>query len=141
MFRLTKNTKNSENEPNYQDLPAFPVGTSYRERGNNRTVMDERFRSAAGRLAKLEAMEKRLQAVYKHGALYPLEPLQLQDMQEVTLTITDTSSIDEDLAGYFTAEEWREAATDTVTWDEVRRALAGISGSLSDAVSAQRQER
>jgi hypothetical protein len=30
----------------------------------------------AGGLAKLETMEKRLQAVYKHGALYPLEPLQ-----------------------------------------------------------------
>jgi hypothetical protein len=77
----------------------------------------------------------------KHGALYPLEPLQLQDMQEVTLTITDTSAIDEDLAGYFTPEEWLEAETDTVTWDEGRRALAGIPGSLSDAVSAQRQER
>ncbi len=32
---------------------------------------------AAG-LAKLETMEKRLQAVHKQGALYPLEPLQLQ---------------------------------------------------------------
>jgi predicted DNA-binding antitoxin AbrB/MazE fold protein len=30
-------------------------------------------------------MEKRLQAVYKEGALYPLEPLQLQDMQQVTV--------------------------------------------------------
>ncbi len=30
-------------------------------------------------------MERRLQAVYKQGALYPLEPLQLQDMQKVTL--------------------------------------------------------
>ncbi len=60
-------------------------------------------------------MGRRLQAVYKHGALYPLEPLQLQDMQEVTLTITDTSAIDEDLAGYFTAEEWLEAETDTAT--------------------------
>jgi hypothetical protein len=62
-------------------------------------------------------------------------------MQEVTLTITDTSAIDEDLGGCFTAEEWLEAETDTVTWDEVRQALAGISGSLSDAVTAQRQER
>jgi len=63
----------------------------------------------AGGLAKLETMERRLQAVYKHGALYPLEPLQLQDMQEATLTITDTSAIDEDLAGYFAPEEWLEA--------------------------------
>ncbi len=86
-------------------------------------------------------MERRLQAVYKHGALYPLEPLQLQDMQEVTLTITDGSAMDEDLAGYFTPEEWLAATTDTVTWDEVRLFLAGISGLLSDAVSAERQER
>jgi predicted DNA-binding antitoxin AbrB/MazE fold protein len=96
--------------------------------------------SACG-LAKLRTMERRLQAVYKDGALYPLEPLQLDDMQEVTLTITEGSAIDEDLAGYFTPEEWLAATTDTVTWDEVRLALAGISGSLSDAVSAQRQER
>jgi predicted DNA-binding antitoxin AbrB/MazE fold protein len=86
-------------------------------------------------------MEKRLQAVYKQGALHPLEPLQLQDMQQVTVTVTDTSAIEDDLAGFFAPDEWREAETDTVTWDEVRRALAGISGSLSDAVTAQRQER
>ena len=69
MVRLTRNMKNSGNEPNYHDVTAFLVSTSYWERGNNRT------------------------------------------------------------------------ANDTVTWDEVRQALAGISGSLSDAVSAQRQER
>jgi hypothetical protein len=49
MFGLTRNTKNGENQPNYQDLTAFPVGTSYWERGNNRTVMDERFRNARRR--------------------------------------------------------------------------------------------
>jgi hypothetical protein len=58
---------------------------------------------AAGGLDKLETIEKRLQAVYKQGALYPLEPLQLQDMQEVT------------------AEEWLEAQTDTVTWTRCGR--------------------
>lgn len=100
-----------------------------------------RARPNAGGSAKLRIVEKRLQAVYKEGALYPLEPLQLQDMQQVTVTITGTPTIDEDLAGYFTPEEWIEAERDTVTWDEVRRALAGISGSLSDAVTAQRQER
>jgi hypothetical protein len=57
------------------------------------------------------------------------------------LTITDTSAIEEDLGGYFTPEEWLAAETDTVTWDEVRQALARISGSLSDAVTTRRQER
>jgi hypothetical protein len=70
-----------------------------------------------------------------------MDPLELDDMQEVTLTINDKSTIDDDLAGYFTPEEWSAASNDTVTWDDVRTAFAGIAGSLSAAVTAQRQER
>jgi hypothetical protein len=63
-------------------------------------------------------------------------------MQQVTLTISDPSSaIDEDLAGFFTPAEWLDAQRDPVTWTEVRQALAGISGSLADALDEQRQER
>lgn len=86
-------------------------------------------------------MERTLQAVFKDGVLQPLEPLRLEEMQQVTVTITDSPAIDDDLAGYFTPEEWAAAARDDVTWDDVRPALTRISGSLSDAVIAQRQER
>jgi predicted DNA-binding antitoxin AbrB/MazE fold protein len=86
-------------------------------------------------------MEKRLRAVYKQGVLHPMEPLQLDDMQEVTLTLDDKRIIDDDLAGYFTPEEWSAASKDTVTWEDVQLAFAGIAGSLSAAVTAQRQER
>jgi len=86
-------------------------------------------------------MEKTLQAVYKDGVLQPLEPLPLEEMQQVTVTINDLPTIDDDLAGYFTSEEWATAARDDITWDDVRLALSKISGSLSDAVTAQRQER
>ena len=86
-------------------------------------------------------MEKRLQAVYKDGVLKPLEALPLEEMQQVTVTITDSPTIDDDLAGYFTTEEWAAASQDDITWDDVRQALSRISGSLSDAVIAQRQER
>ena len=86
-------------------------------------------------------MEKRVRAVYRDGILQPLEALQLENMQQVTVTITDSPDIDDDLAGYFTPEEWAEAARDGVTWDDVRQALSRISGALSDAVIAQRQER
>ena len=86
-------------------------------------------------------MQKTLQALYTQGVLQPLEPLPLHEMQQVTVTITDSSPIDDDLAAYFTPEEWAAAAQDPITWDDVRQALSKISGSLSGAVIAQRQER
>jgi predicted DNA-binding antitoxin AbrB/MazE fold protein len=86
-------------------------------------------------------MERKIQAVYSSGVLRPMEPLQLDEMQQVTLTITESSAVDGDLAGYFPAEKWAEAAQDRITWDDARKALSGTSGSLSDLVVAQRQER
>jgi predicted DNA-binding antitoxin AbrB/MazE fold protein len=88
-----------------------------------------------------EDMEKKLQAVYNNGVLQPLEPLPLEDMQQVTVTITDAPAISSDLAGYFTPEEWAAAARDDISLDQVRQALSTISGSLSGAVIEQRQER
>ena len=79
--------------------------------------------------------------MYQNGVLRPLEPLPLEEMQQVTVTITDAPVIGDDLAGYFTPQEWTAAARDTITWDDVRRAFGKISGSLSDAVIDQRQER
>jgi predicted DNA-binding antitoxin AbrB/MazE fold protein len=86
-------------------------------------------------------MEKRLQAVYREGVLQPLEAVPLEDKQQVTVTITDPATMGQDVAGYFSPEEWAEAAHDNISLDEVRRALSTISGSLSDAVIALRQER
>jgi predicted DNA-binding antitoxin AbrB/MazE fold protein len=86
-------------------------------------------------------MEKRLQAVYRDGVLQPLEVVSLQDEQQVTVTITDSATVGQDVAGYFSAEEWADATHDDISLDEVRRALSTISGSLSDAVIALRQER
>jgi hypothetical protein len=56
------------------------------------------------------------------------------------MTTSDPAHSSQDLAGYFTPEEWAEAVHDGVTLDEVRRALT-ISGSLSETVIALRQER
>ncbi len=86
-------------------------------------------------------MEKRLQAVYKDGVLQPLEAVPLEDEQQVTVTITDPVTVGQDVAGYFSPEEWAEAVDNDVSLDEVRQALSTISGSLSDAVIALRQER
>ena len=79
--------------------------------------------------------------MYKDGVLQPLESVQLEERQQVTVTISDPTIFGEDVAGYFTPEEWAEAVHDDVSLDEVRRALSTISGSLSEAVIALRQER
>ena len=86
-------------------------------------------------------MEKRFQAVYKDGVLQPLETIPLEEGQQTTVTISGPSIVSQDLAGYFTPEEWAEAAHDDISLDEVRRELSTISGSLSEAVIALRQER
>ena len=79
--------------------------------------------------------------MYRDGVLQPLETVPLEDEQQVTVTITDPATVGQDVAGYFSPEEWAEAAHDDISLDEVRRALSTISGSLSDAVIALRQER
>ena len=79
--------------------------------------------------------------MYKNGVLQPLEAVPLEDRQQVTVTITDPTTVGQDVSGYFTPEEWSEAANDDISLDEVRQALSTISGSLSDAVIALRQER
>jgi predicted DNA-binding antitoxin AbrB/MazE fold protein len=86
-------------------------------------------------------MEKVFQAVYQNGVLRPDEPLSLAEMQRVNVVITESLATDDDLAGYFAPETWAEAAHDRITRDDAREALSSISGSLSDAVTAQRQER
>jgi predicted DNA-binding antitoxin AbrB/MazE fold protein len=86
-------------------------------------------------------MDKTLQAVYKDGVLQPLEALPLEDRQQVTVTITGPMMDGQDVAGYFTPEEWAEALHDDVSLEDVRRALSTISGSLSEAVIDLREER
>jgi hypothetical protein len=86
-------------------------------------------------------MEKGLEAVHKDGDLQPLEAAPLEERQPAAVTMSEPTIVSQDLAGYFTPEEWAEAAHDDISLDEVRRALSTISGSLSEAVIALRQER
>jgi len=79
--------------------------------------------------------------VYRDGVLQPLEPVPLEERQQVTLTITDAAAVSQDVKGYFTREEWSKAERDDISLEQVRRALSTISGSLSEAVIALREER
>ena len=86
-------------------------------------------------------MEKTVQAVYENGVLHPLEPLPLEERQQVTVTISEAKRIAYDHPLLVSPEEWAEAAKDDISLDEVRRALSTIQGSLSEAVLEERRER
>ena len=86
-------------------------------------------------------MEKTVQAVYEDGVLRPLEPILLNERQVVTLTISDQGNISHDHPLLASSEEWANAAGDEVSLDDVRRALATIRGSLSEAVIEERRDR
>ena len=86
-------------------------------------------------------MEKTVQAVYEDGVLHPLEPLLLGERQEVTVTISDHTDVPQAHPLMVSPDEWADAAEDDTSLDEVRRALATIHGSLSEAVLEERRER
>jgi hypothetical protein len=55
--------------------------------------------------------------------------------------LADPANSGQDLAGYFTPDEWAAAIHDDIGLDEVRQALSTITGSLSEAVIELQQER
>ena len=86
-------------------------------------------------------MEKTFEAIYEDGVLRPLEALRLPDNSHVTVTIASVATNGDDVAGYFTGEEWAAAARDPISLEEVRQALSSIPGSLSETVIASREDR
>ncbi len=78
--------------------------------------------------------------MYENGVLHPLEPLLLQERQQVTVTISDTTSIPLGHPLLVSPDEWAEAAKDDIGLEEVRRALATIHGTLSGAILEERRE-
>ena len=72
-------------------------------------------------------MEKTIQAVYQGGVLHPLEPLLLQERQQVTVTISDSVKIPEDHPLLVSPDEWADAAQDDIDIEEVRRQLYSLT--------------
>jgi hypothetical protein len=88
-------------------------------------------------------MEKTVQAIYEAGVLRPLEPIPLEDRQEVTVTVTisDEGDIPRDHPLLVPPDEWAAAAGDEISIDDVRRALSTIRASLSETIIDERRDR
>ena len=79
--------------------------------------------------------------MYENGVLHPLEPLLLAERQQVTVTISDRIDVSANHPLLISPDEWSHAAQDDIGLEDVRRALATIHGSLSEAVLEERRER
>ena len=84
-------------------------------------------------------MTRSLQAVYEQGVLRPLEPLPLQEHQQVTVTVSDREEADWLDATFLRYLETQ--ADDSVTLEQVRSALAKIPGSMVEDFRRERDER
>jgi len=85
-------------------------------------------------------MTSNFQAVYEGGVLRPLEPLDLREQQLVNLTMIDEAP-EEPWLDTECLAACASGATDSVTLEEVRAALAKIPGSLTEDFIAEREER
>lgn len=64
--------------------------------------------------------------------------MKLPDGQHAMVSISQVGSTDEEIAAYFSAEDWAAAKQDAIGLPHVRSALSGIRGSLADTVIASR---
>jgi predicted DNA-binding antitoxin AbrB/MazE fold protein len=88
-------------------------------------------------------MSKSLQAVYENGVLRPLQPLQLKERQQVAIVITESAStdLDEDWLDTDCLALYASDVDESITLEEVRKALAKIPGSLTADFIAERDEK
>ncbi|MGB9611495.1 MAG: antitoxin AF2212-like protein [Bryobacteraceae bacterium] len=85
-------------------------------------------------------MVRKIQAVYEGGVLRPVEPLQLDEHQLVSVIVLDDIAPDDELR-FEAAERFEDLADHTVSLEAVRRALEKIPGSLDADFAAERNER
>lgn len=84
-------------------------------------------------------MPRILQAIYEKGVLRPLEPLPLKEHQQVTVTVAEQDEadwLDTTFLRYLETQ-----ADESVTLEQVRSALAKITGSMTEDFRRERDER
>jgi predicted DNA-binding antitoxin AbrB/MazE fold protein len=87
-------------------------------------------------------MTRTLSAVYENGVLRPLEPLDLTECQQVSVTVSDSTAhiadvwLDHEYMAYVDALDEAEPPLEAV-----RAALAKIPGNLSDDFRVERESR
>lgn len=86
-------------------------------------------------------MSQSIEVIYENGVLRPLEPLDLEEHQRVTITIAEDGEGQEDLFDPEFTHWCAEQSRNALSLEEVRKTLSKIRGSMADVVIAERDER
>ena len=85
-------------------------------------------------------MYQTVEAIYDDGVLRPLEKLSLRPKQRVLLRIDEAPDAADDIEDKAFRSYCMAEGDPNINLEEVRQALAGIPGSLTEACSAERDE-
>lgn len=86
-------------------------------------------------------MEQHIDAIYEDGVLQPLSPLTLANHQRVSVTVRPPIVDEEDWVDREFLTEADAGADESVTVEQVRRALAKIRAPLVDSFREERDLR
>jgi predicted DNA-binding antitoxin AbrB/MazE fold protein len=86
-------------------------------------------------------MTETVQAIYENGVLRPLSPLNLREEEQVTLTLARSEDGIADWEDGDCYEACKKEADESVTLEQVQKALSKIPGSLTVDFIAERDER
>ena len=86
-------------------------------------------------------MTRNLKAVYENGVLRPLEALPFREHELLTVTVSDSAGMPEELVDSEFLADCEALADDDVSLEQVRAALAKIPGSLAEQVIRDRADR
>ena len=78
-------------------------------------------------------MREQIEVVYENGVFRPLGPVPIHLREHQCLTVT--------FEGPDRDDRWLAGADPTVSLDTVRQALSKITGTLAQAVCAEREDR
>jgi len=85
-------------------------------------------------------LKQQVEAIYENGVLRPLKPLELADQQRVRITIENGDPLADLVDTEY--EEWCALESkDAPSLEQARKILSKISGSLSDVIISERDQR
>lgn len=92
-----------------------------------------------------EAMTERtaaqFEAVYENGVLRPLNPVDLPEHERLSVTVNKLADPLADVLDWDAHELAASEGDDSVSLEQVQKALSKIPGSMAAVVSAERDER